>query len=166
MALSQVDLTGYPQMACIHLMACSVGGRLQTLLACHNAFHACLDGRCGCQWPCCNINGIRYCPWLFRMPMRIGSPLHVMRLSSSLNTMKPSFVKTKTVPSSDVLPMLIRDVGKSLNVSVCLNHADSLQKGSWVTYLALLVPLFANPTRRVEGLRIGRPLLHGSCLLM
>jgi hypothetical protein len=28
MALSQVTLTGYPQMTCIHLMACSVDGRL------------------------------------------------------------------------------------------------------------------------------------------
>ncbi len=41
------------------------------------------------------------------------SPLHVMRTSSSLNMLTPSFVKTETVPSSDVFPMLIRDVGKS-----------------------------------------------------
>jgi hypothetical protein len=98
--------------------------------------------------------------------MRIGSPLHVMRTSSSLNTLTPSFVKTETVPSSDVLPMLIRDVGKSWNVSACLDCADSFQKGSWVTYLALLVPPFATLTRRVEGLRIGRPALRWSCLLM
>jgi hypothetical protein len=98
--------------------------------------------------------------------MRIGSPLHVMRMSSSLNTLTPSFVKTKTVPSSDVLPMLIRDVGKSWNVSACLDHADSFQKGSWVMYLALLVPPFASPTHHVEGLRIRRPALRWSCLLM
>ncbi len=78
----------------------------------------------------------------------------------------PSFMKTKTAPSSDVLPMLIRDVGKSWNVSACLNHAESLQKGSLVTYLALFVPPFATPTRRVEGLRIGRPALRRSCSLM
>ena len=98
--------------------------------------------------------------------MRIGSPLHVIRTSSSLKTLMPSFVNTKTVPSSAVLPMLIRDVGKSWNVSACLDCADSFQKGSWVTYLALLVPPFATLTCRVEGLRIGRPALCQSCLLM
>ncbi len=98
--------------------------------------------------------------------MRIGSPLHVMRTSSSLNTLMPSFMKTETVPSSDVLPTLIRDVGKSWNVSACLDCADSFQKGSWVMYLALLVPPFATPTRRVEGLRIGKPALRRSCSLM
>ncbi len=136
------------------------------LLACRSPFHACLDGRRGCQWPRCCINGIRYHPWLSWMPMRIDSPFHVMRMSSSLNTLTPSFVKTKTVPSSELLPMLIRDVGKSWNVSACLNCVDSFQKGSWVTYLALLVLPFATPTCRVEGLRIGRPALRWSCLLM
>ncbi len=57
--------------------------------------------------------------------MRIGSPLHVMRTSSSLNTLAPSFVMTETMPSSDILPMLIRDVGKSWNVSACLDRAVS-----------------------------------------
>ncbi len=75
-------------------------------------------------------------------------------------------MNTKTVPSSDVLPTLIKDVGKSLNVSACLDCADSFQKGSWVTYLALLVPPFATPTCRVEGLKIGRPALCWSCRLM
>jgi hypothetical protein len=135
-------------------------------LAWHSAFHACLDGRRGCQWPHCCINGIRYCPWLFWMPMRIGSPLHVMRTLSSLNMLRTLFVKTETVPLSDVLPMLIRDVGKSWNVSACLNCAESLQKGSCVTYLVLLVPQLATPTCHVDGLRIGRPALRWSCLLM
>ncbi len=57
--------------------------------------------------------------------MRIGSPLHVMRTCSSLNTLTLSFVKTKTMPSSDVLPMLIRDMEKSWNVPACLERADS-----------------------------------------
>jgi hypothetical protein len=57
--------------------------------------------------------------------MRIGSPLHVIRMSSSLKTLMPSFVNTKTVPSSAVLPTLIRDAGKSWNVSACLDCADS-----------------------------------------
>jgi hypothetical protein len=52
------------------------------------------------------------------------------------------------------------------NVSACLDYADSLQKGSWVTYLALLVLPLATPTCRVDGLRIGRPALHRSCSLM
>ncbi len=136
------------------------------LLACHSAFRAFLDGCYGCQWLCCCISGIWYCPWLSRMPMRIGSPLHVIRTSSSLKTLMPSFMNTKTVPSSDILPMLIRDVGKSWNVSACLDHADSFQKGSWVTYLALHVPPFATLTCHVEGLRIGRPALWQSHSLM
>ncbi len=98
--------------------------------------------------------------------MQIGSPLHVMRMSFFLNTLTASFMKTETVPSSDVLPTLIRDVGKSWNVTACLDCADSLQKGTWVTYLALLVPPLATPTCRVDGLRIGRPALCQSCLLM
>jgi len=98
--------------------------------------------------------------------MRIGSPLHVVRMSSSLNTLTPSFVKRETVPSYVVLPTLIRDVGKSWNVSACLDRVDSFQKGSWVTYLALLVPPFATLTHPVEGLRIRRPALRRSCLLM
>jgi hypothetical protein len=57
--------------------------------------------------------------------MRNGSPLHVMRTPSSLNTLMPSFAKTKTVPSSEVLPTLISDVGKSWNVFACLYCADS-----------------------------------------
>jgi hypothetical protein len=62
--------------------------------------------------------------------MRIGSPLHVIRMSSSLKMLTPSIVKTETVLSSAVVPMLIRDVGKSWNVSACLDRTDSFQKGS------------------------------------
>ncbi len=75
-------------------------------------------------------------------------------------------MKTETVPLSDVLPTLIRDVGKSWNVSACHGCAESLQKGSWLTYLALLVPPLAAPTHCVDDLRIVRPALHQSCLLM
>ncbi len=71
--------------------------------------------------------------------MKMGSPLHVMRTSSSLNILTSSFMKTETMPSSDVLPMLIRDVGKSWNVSACLERADSLQKRSWVTFDILCI---------------------------
>ena len=129
-------------------MACLVDGRSYTLLACRSVFYACLDGHHGCQWPHCCINGILYCPWLSSMPMMIGSPLHVMRTSSSLNTLTPSFLNTKTVLSSDVLPTLIRDVGKSWNVSACLNCAESVQNGSWMTYFALLTIGNPNPLCR------------------
>jgi hypothetical protein len=94
------------------------------------------------------------------MPMRMGLPLHVMRTSSSLNTLMPSYMKTETVPLFNVLPMLIRDAGKSWNVSACLNHADSVQKGGWVTYVALLALSLATPLCCVDGPRIGRPALH------
>jgi hypothetical protein len=98
--------------------------------------------------------------------MRIGSPLHVIRMSSFLNTLTPSFMKAKTVPSFDVLPTLIRYVGKSWNVSAHLDCAESLQKGSQVTYLALLVPPLVTPTCHVDGLRIGKPALRWLCSLM
>ncbi len=62
--------------------------------------------------------------------MRIGSSLHVMRTSSSLNTLMPSFVKTETMPSSDDLPMLIGDVGKSWNVSACLIVQIVFERGA------------------------------------
>ncbi len=72
----------------------------------------------------------------------------------------------ETVPLSNVLPTLIRDVEKSWNVSACLDYAGSLQKGSWVKYFALLVPPLATPTHHVDGCRIGRPALHWSCSLV
>ncbi len=53
--------------------------------------------------------------------MRMGLPLHVMRTPSSLNTFTPSFVKTDTVPLLAVLPTLIKELGKSGNVSACLD---------------------------------------------
>ncbi len=96
--------------------------------------------------------------------MRTSLPLHVMRMSSTLNTLMLSFVKTETVPLSDVLPTLIRDVGKSWNVSVCLDCEDSLQKGSRVTYFVLLG--YGDPKPLCDGLRIERPALCWSCLLM
>ncbi len=67
------------------------------------------------------VFGIWYCLWLSLIPMRTGLPLHVMSTSSSLNTLTPSFVKTETVPLLAVLPMLIKDEGKSWNVSACIN---------------------------------------------
>jgi hypothetical protein len=67
------------------------------------------------------------------MPTRMGLPLHVMSTSSSLNTVMPVLVKTDMVPSLEVLPTLINNVGKSWKVSACLARADSLWNGSQVT---------------------------------
>ncbi len=153
-------------MAWIHLMACLVNGKSYALLACWSAFLARLDGCRSCHCPHCCINGIRYCPWTSLTPMRMDLPLHVMRTSSSLNTLTPSFVKTDTVPLLAVLPTLIKEVGKSWNVSACLDWAESCQNGSWVTYFALLVPPLATPTLRVDGCKMGRPALRRSFLLM
>ncbi len=94
------------------------------------------------------------------IPMSMGSPLHVMSTSSSLKTDTPSFVKTETVPSSAVLPTLIKDEGKSWNVSACVAWTERCRKGSWVMYLALLVPPLATPTVRVDERRMGRPALR------
>jgi hypothetical protein len=116
--------------------------------------------------PVCCINGIWYRPWLSLTPMRMGLPLNVMSTSSSLNTLTPSFVKTETVSSLAILPMLIKEVGKSWNVSACIARAESSRNGNWVTYLALLVPPLATPTFCVDGCRMGRPALCQSFLLM
>ncbi len=63
----------------------------------------------------------------------VGLPLHVMSTSSSLNTVMPVLVKTDMVPSLEVLPTLINNVGKFWKVSACLACADSLWTGSRVT---------------------------------
>ncbi len=51
MALSHVDLTGYPHTACIHFIPCSVDGRLYTLFAFSSECQAFLDGVLGCHCP-------------------------------------------------------------------------------------------------------------------
>ncbi len=64
--------------------------------------------------------------------MRMGLPLHVMSTSSSLNTVTPVLVKIDMLPSLEVLPTLINNVGKFWKVSACLARADSLWNGSQV----------------------------------
>jgi len=76
------------------------------------------------------------------------------------------FCETDTVPSSAVLPTLIRDVGKSWNVTACIACAESCWNGSWVMYLAVLVLPLATPTFRVDGRRMGRPALRRSFSLL
>ena len=99
------------------------------LLACANVCLAFLLGLHGCHCPFCWMSGMRYLPWLSQMPMKIGSPLQVIKTSSSLWTVMPVLVNMDTVPSSAVLPMLMSDVGKSLNVSAHLAVGKSLSNG-------------------------------------
>ena len=77
--------------------------------------------------------------------MKIGSPLCVMSTSSSLFTVTPVFVKMEIVLSSAVLPTLISELGKSLKVSARDAVCDSCQKGSCVTFSALLMLPLATP---------------------
>ena len=68
--------------------------------------------------------------------------LQFMRTYSSLYTDTPSLVKMDVLPSSNIFPTLIRDVGKSSNVSASAAFFDSCGKGNLVTYLLLLPPPF------------------------
>ena len=145
-AFIHVDLTGYPHTACIHLIACSVDGRSYTLFACRRKSRCRLDPLLGCHCPRCWVSGIRYRPCSSRLPIRIGSPLHVISTSSSLCTVTPSLVKIDIVPSSDVCPTLINDVGNCSNVSACLALADSCGNGNAVTFFALTTSPFATCT--------------------
>jgi len=91
--------------------------QLGSMLDCANCP---LDDHCNCHCLHCCVNNIWYHPWLSLTPMRMGSPLHVMSTSSSLNNLTPSFVKTKIVPLSAILSTLIKEVWKSWNVSACI----------------------------------------------
>lgn len=79
---------------------------------------------------------MRYLPCSSRMPMKMGSPLHLMRTSSSLWTVTPSLVKIEIVLSSAVLPTLISEVGKSSKVSALLALSERCSNGSFVTCFA------------------------------
>jgi hypothetical protein len=150
-------LTGYPHTACIHFIACSMDGKLYTLFACRRACRAFFDGFRGCQCPLCCTKAIRYRPLSSRMPINNGSPLHVMSTSCSLCTVTPSFVNIDIVPSSDVLPTLISELGKSLNESALAAQSDNCLNGRRLTYRAVLLPPLATPTCFVDGRKIGRP---------
>ena len=108
---------------------------------------------------------MRYRPLSSRMPINNGSPLHVISTSYSLWTVTPSFVKIDIVPSSDVLPTLISELGKSSNESALADRLDNCLNGRQLTCLAVLVPLLATLTRFVDGRKIGRPTLMRSCSL-
>eukprot|EP00956_Cyclotella_meneghiniana_P004191 scaffold5158_cov36-Cyclotella_meneghiniana.AAC.1 len=61
------------------------------------------------------------------------------------------------VPSSEVLPTLMREVGKSLKVSAWVALLDKFLIGSFVTNWALLVLPLATPTHLVDLRSIGKP---------
>jgi hypothetical protein len=149
-ALIHVDLTGYPH----------------TLLALRSAALMHALGFQGCHCPFCCINGIRYRPCSSHVPISIGMPLHVMSTSCSFCTVTPSLVNIEMVPSSEVLPTLISDVGKSSKVSAWFAFDDSCWNGSWVTCFAILLPPLATPTRLVDRQSIGSPAAMRSCSLM
>ena len=89
---------------------------------------------------------MRYCPFLFHNPMSSRASLHMMSISVSLCTVTPVLVKMEMVPSAEVFPTLISDVGKLEKVSAFVARFDNCGKGSCVTFFALHVSPFAIPT--------------------
>ena len=77
----------------------------------------------------------------------------------------PSFVNIDIVPSSNVLPTLISELGKSLIESALAARLDSCLNGRRLTCRAVLVPPLATPTRFDDGRMIGRSTSLGSHLL-
>ena len=108
------------------------------------------------------MSGMRYRPCLSRTPMSSGAPLHLMSTYVSLCTVMPVLVKMEMVPSSEVFPTIISDVGKLVNVSAFVAHFDNCGKGSCVTFFALHVSPFATPTCLFDERKLG---MHASFLL-
>ncbi len=94
--------------------------------------------------------------------MRSGAPLHLMSTSVSLCTVTPVLVKIEMVPSLDVFPTLINDVGKLVNKSAVVARFDSCGKGSCVTFFALHVSPFATLKFLFDERKMG---MHASFLL-
>jgi len=161
MAMSHIDLIGYPHTACIHFIPCSVDGRSHTLLAFSRACRAFLDGILGCHFPLFWMSEMWYCPCSSHTPMSIGAPLHLMSTSVSLCTVTPVLVNMEMVRSSEVFPTLINDVWKLVNVSACVAYFDNCGKGSRVTCFALHVLPFATLTFLLDERRMG---VHASFL--
>ena len=78
--------------------------------------------------------------------MSSGAPLHLMSTSVSLCNVTPVLVKMEMVPSSEVFPTLIINVGKLETVSAVVARFDYCGKGSCVTFVALHVYPFTTPT--------------------
>ena len=96
--------------------------------------------------------------------MSIGAPLHLMSTSVSLCTVTPVLVKREMVPSSEVFPFFISDVGKLVNVSACVARFDNCGNGSQLTFFALHVSPFATPTFFLMSVRWAyTPLFYWLC---
>ena len=93
--------------------------------------------------------------------MSSGAPLHMMSASVSLCTVAPVLVKMEMVLLSEVLPTLISDVGKLVNVSAFVARFDNCGKGSHVTFFALHVSPFSTPTFLFDERKMG---IHASFL--
>ena len=157
MALIHVELTVYPHTACIHLMASYVDGRAYTLWACWRYFLFLFVGLLGCHCPWAWVNDMRYRPCSSLLTMRIGSIWHEINASFSFYIVTPSFVKMGTLPSSDVLPTLIRYVGNYSNVSASAALMERCGNGTLVNYLPLHSRPLAKPTLLTDTCNIGRP---------
>ena len=164
MALSHVDLTGYPHTACIHYIPCSEEGIPYTLLAFSREFCVFLDGVLGCHCPLFWMSGMRYCPCLSCTLMSSGAPLHLMSTSVSLCTVTPVLVKMEMVTSLEVFPTFINDVGKLVAVSAFVARIDNW-KGSCVTCFSLHVSSFATLTFLFDEHKMGMHVSFLSSLL-
>ena len=88
-----------------------------------------------------------------------------MSTSSYLCMVTPYFVNMDTLPSPDVLPTLISEVGNSSNMSASAASLKNFCNVSDVTYLLLQAPPLATPTFLSDIINIGRPNLDLSCSL-
>ena len=104
---------------------------------------------------------MRYLPCLSRTPMSSGAPLHWMSTSVSLSKVTPVLVKMEMVPSLEVFPTLINDLGKLVNMSAFVTRFDNCGKGSHVTFFALHVSPFAILTCLFDERKMG---MHASFL--
>ena len=98
--------------------------------------------------------------------MNSGLFLHVISMSFLSCTVTLSFVNIDILPSSAVIPTLMRDVGNLLNVSACLAFDDNDGKGKLVTCWLFLFSLLETMTCLVDRRNIGRPAAFISFLLM
>ena len=94
--------------------------------------------------------------------MSSGALSHLMSTSVSLCTVTPVLVKMNMVPTLEVFPTLVNDVGKLVNVSAVVARFDNCGKGSCVTFFALHVSPFATPTFLFDERKMG---IHASFLL-
>ena len=97
--------------------------------------------------------------------MSSRAPLYLMSTLVSLCMATPVLVKMEMVPSLEVFPTLINDVGKLVTVSAFVACFDNCGKGSRVTFFALHVFQFATPTFLFDERKMGMHAYFLSSLL-